>query len=96
MFLLTLISGTVSQAQDKLSTPERVSNIRLTAIDQTSLEILYDLSASSPGDSIYFEVTGRNSGVLAFNPGFIEGDFGRHVRAGLNKRIVWTCNCQRL
>ena len=87
--LLLTTAGRSARAQTKPTPPERVSNIRLTALNQTSLEILYDLSASLPGDSIYFEITGRKSGSLTFNPGFIEGDFGRHVTAGPNRRILW-------
>lgn len=89
LFLLTMGGIVPGKAQDKPATGDRVTNVRLTSVNQTSLEILYDLAVSNPGDSVYFEVTGRKSGSLSFSPGFIEGDFGRHVRAGPNRRIVW-------
>ena len=82
-------SRPVAQAQSQPALPNRVSNVRLTALNQTSLEIRYDLATTLPGDSVYFEVVGRKSGSLTFNPGFIEGDFGRHVTAGPDKRILW-------
>lgn len=87
--LLTFSGLQLGWAQPVLVANERITNIRLSAVNQTSLEILYDLAASNPGDSIFFEVTGRKSGVFPYNPGFVEGDFGLHVQAGPNRRIVW-------
>lgn len=89
LFLLMVSELPPGWAQNSPIPAGRVTNIRLSAVNQTSLEILYDLAVSEPGDSVYFEVTGRKSGLLRFSPGFVEGDFGRHVRAGLNRRIVW-------
>ncbi len=89
VWLLLTAPGQQARAQAQTAPAERIANVRLTALNQTSLEILYDLSVSLPGDSIHFEVIGRKRGSLTFNSGFIEGDFGRHVSAGPNKRILW-------
>lgn len=89
LLLLTVVGGLRGWAQHKPAADERVTNIRLSSVNQTSLEILYDLAVSNPGDSVYFAVTGRKSGPLVYSPGFVEGDFGRHVVAGTNRRIVW-------
>jgi len=81
LFLLLFVSAFVSPAQSL------INDIRIRLLDASRLEILYNLTG--PADSVWFEAEARFGGQLNPDPAFLYGDFGRNVRPGPNRRIVW-------
>jgi hypothetical protein len=81
LFLLLLGSSPCVQAQ--------VSNVRMRAIDQQSIEVLYDLRNSVPTDSVYVRLQRRDGKLLAPDLRSISGDHGTNQTDGRDQRIVW-------
>ncbi|MEZ0482990.1 hypothetical protein [Fibrella aquatica] len=67
----------------------RVSNVRMRAIDQQSVEVFYDLRNSTPTDSIYVRLQRRNGSFIAPELGSVSGDLGTNRIDGREQRIVW-------
>ncbi|MFD2573817.1 hypothetical protein ACFSUS_24485 [Spirosoma soli] len=68
---------------------ERVRNVRIRVLDQSQLEIRFDLINARPGDSVYLAVRSRLRGVLRISPEFVRGDIGKRITAGSDRRIIW-------
>lgn len=68
---------------------ERVRHVRVRVVDSSQLEIRYDLINTRPGDSIYLEVRSRLRGNLRILPNFVQGDVGKRITAGSERRIIW-------
>ncbi|GAB3942777.1 hypothetical protein GCM10028805_07910 [Spirosoma harenae] len=68
---------------------ERVRNVRIRVVDAERLEILYDLTNSQSGDSVYVTMRSRLRGPLRILPEFVRGDIGMNVTSGTDRRIVW-------
>ena len=66
-----------------------VTNIRINVIEESSVEILYDITGNQPADSVYFRLRSQINGVLNPAPQYISGDWGQDVSPGTNRRIVW-------
>lgn len=81
LFLLLFVSDLVSSAQSL------INDVRIQLLDPSRLEILYNLTG--PADSVWFEAEARFGGQLNPNLAFLYGDFGRTVRPGPNRRIIW-------
>ncbi len=82
-FVLSALLSLSGQAQ------ERVRNVRLRVIDQSQLDVRYDLLNARPGDSVYLEVRSRLRGLLRISPEFVRGDIGKRIVAGSDRRIIW-------
>lgn len=67
----------------------RVSNVRMRAIDQQAIEIVYDLRNSQPTDSVYVRLQRRSGKLFAPVINSISGDLGTNRIDGRNQRIVW-------
>ncbi|MEZ0542991.1 hypothetical protein [Fibrella arboris] len=67
----------------------RVSNVRMRAIDQQSIEVFYDLRNSVPTDSIYVRLQRRDGKLLAPELNSVSGDLGTNRVDGRDQRIVW-------
>ncbi|WP_266367931.1 hypothetical protein [Tellurirhabdus rosea] len=67
----------------------RISNVRVQASGETSLEILYDAAGLVAADSVWFEVKSRTGRSLQPGRAFITGDVGLDVADGPNRRILW-------
>ncbi|WP_234734982.1 hypothetical protein [Tellurirhabdus bombi] len=83
LFLSLLLLQSSSWAQ------VQVSNVRVQPIDDTSLEILYDITGASPTDSVYFAVKQRNGSILYPRRKAVSGDYGKGITDGTNRRIRW-------
>lgn len=83
LFFISLLVALPGQAQ------ERVRNVRVRVVDSSQLEIRYDLINARPGDSIYLQVRSRLRGTLRILPDFVQGDVGRRIPAGSERRVVW-------
>ncbi|GAB3262817.1 hypothetical protein GCM10027347_28790 [Larkinella harenae] len=66
-----------------------VTNIRLQVIDESALEILYDLAGNQPSDSVYIRIRSQTNGILSPAAQYISGEWGQDVQPGSNRRIVW-------
>lgn len=66
-----------------------VTNIRVNTIDESAVEILYDIAGNQPTDSVYIRIRSQSSGLLNPIARFISGDWGQDVQPGANRRIVW-------
>ena len=67
----------------------RVSNVRMRAIDQQSIEVFYDLRNSTSTDSVYVRLQRRNGTLVAPNLGSVSGDLGMNRIDKRDQRIVW-------
>ena len=66
-----------------------VTNIRINTIEESTVEILYDITGNQPADSVYIRIRSQTNGLLNPAPQFISGDWGQEVQPGTNRRIVW-------
>jgi hypothetical protein len=66
-----------------------VNNIRINVIDESVVEILYDLTGNQPADSVYIRIRSQTNGLLNPAAQYISGDWGQDVQAGTNRRILW-------
>lgn len=66
-----------------------VTNIRINTIDESSVEILYDLTGTQPADSVYLRIRSQTNGLLNPAAQYISGDWGLDVSPGTNRRIIW-------
>ena len=66
-----------------------VTNIRINVLEESSVEILYDITGNQPTDSVYIRLRSQVNGVLNPAPQYISGDWGQDVAPGVNRRIVW-------
>ncbi|GAB3315793.1 hypothetical protein GCM10027299_05230 [Larkinella ripae] len=66
-----------------------VTNIRISTITDSSVEILYDLAGNQPADSVYLRIRSQTNGLLNPAAQYISGDWGQDVQPGPNRRIVW-------
>ncbi|RYF70634.1 MAG: hypothetical protein EOO39_15340, partial [Cytophagaceae bacterium] len=83
LFLLLVSASLTGTAQG------RVSNVRMRAIDQQSIEVFYDLRNSMPTDSIYVRLQRRDGKLVAPDLGSVSGDLGTNRIDGRDQRIVW-------
>ena len=67
----------------------RVSNVRMRAIDQQSIEVFYDLRNSTSTDSIYVRLQRRNGTLIAPDLRSVSGDLGMNRIDKRDQRIVW-------
>lgn len=67
---------------------QTIDNVRIRPLNGSYIEILYDLSGSKPGDSVYIQVETRRTSLYV-SAKYLTGDVGRNVTAGKNRRIVW-------
>ncbi|MEO6282952.1 MAG: hypothetical protein ABIN80_13605 [Dyadobacter sp.] len=66
----------------------RVSNVRFDLNSKSkSIEIKYDVSEIKDADSVYIQVNAVRRGAIT--PRSMTGDFGKNIRSGKNKKIVW-------
>lgn len=68
---------------------DRIRNVRIRVLDSARIEIRYDLPIARPGDSVYFQIRSRLRGPLLVLPDFVQGDVGKRILAGSDRRIVW-------
>ncbi|GAB3908393.1 hypothetical protein GCM10028803_43930 [Larkinella knui] len=66
-----------------------VTNVRLNVINESAVEILYDITGNQPADSVYIRIRSQTNGLLNPAPQHISGDWGQDVQPGPNRRIVW-------
>ncbi|GAB3917147.1 hypothetical protein [Larkinella terrae] len=66
-----------------------VTNIRINTIDESAVEILYDLAGNQPADSVYLRIRSQSNGLLNPAAQYISGDWGQDVQPGTNRRIIW-------
>ncbi|MFD1144434.1 hypothetical protein ACFQ4C_25125 [Larkinella insperata] len=66
-----------------------ITNIRINAIDESAVEILYDLTGNQPADSLYLRIRSQTNGLLNPAAQYLSGDWGQDVAPGPNRRIVW-------
>ncbi|WP_128544881.1 hypothetical protein [Larkinella soli] len=66
-----------------------VKNIRLSVVNDSSLEILYDIEGNQPTDSVYVRIRSQTNGLLNPSAQYLSGDLGLNVRTGPGRRIVW-------
>lgn len=83
LFLFLLSVSRAGNAQG------RVSNVRMRAIDQQSIEIFYDLRNSVPTDSIYVRLQRRDGKLIAPDSRSVNGNLGTNRIDGRDQRIVW-------
>ena len=83
LFLLAMASSFGGNAQG------RISNVRMRAIDQQSIEVLYELRNSVPTDSVYVRLQRRNGTLIAPDQRSVSGDLGTNRTDGPDHRIVW-------
>lgn len=83
LFLLLLTVSLAGNAQG------RVSNVRMRAIDQQSIEVFYDLRNSIPTDSVYVRLQRRDGKLVAPDLKSVSGDLGTNRVDGRDRRIVW-------
>lgn len=67
----------------------RVSNVRMRALNQQSIEVLYDLRNSQPTDSVYMRLQRRNGKLIVPSRAYVSGDTGLRQTDGRDRRIVW-------
>jgi hypothetical protein len=67
----------------------RVSNVRLRALNQQAIEVLYDLRNSQPTDSVYLRIQRRNGKLIVPSKAYVSGDTGLNQRDGRDRRMVW-------
>ncbi|MFC5411189.1 hypothetical protein ACFPMF_17845 [Larkinella bovis] len=66
-----------------------VTNIRINVIDESAIEVLYDLTGNQPADSVYLRIRSQTNGLLNPTAQYLSGDWGQDVQPGTNRRIVW-------
>ncbi|RAK03017.1 hypothetical protein LX87_01139 [Larkinella arboricola] len=66
-----------------------VTNIRINVIDESAVEILYDLTGTQPADSLYLRIRSQSNGLLNPAAQYLSGDWGQDVAPGTNRRILW-------
>lgn len=67
----------------------RVSNVRMRAADQQSIEIYYDLKNAQPNDSIYVRLQRRSGILVKPNAPNVSGAVGQNQADGRDKKVVW-------
>lgn len=67
----------------------RVSNVRMRAANQQSIEIYYDLKNARPSDSIYVRLQRRSGILVKPNEANVSGAIGQNQTDGRDKKVVW-------
>ncbi|MBO0933511.1 hypothetical protein [Fibrella aquatilis] len=74
----------------------RVSNVRMRAPDQQSVEIYYDLKNAQPSDSVYVRLQRRSGILVKPNAANVSGAIGQNQTDGRDKKVVWNLRENKL
>ncbi|MBO0935014.1 hypothetical protein J2I47_00505 [Fibrella sp. HMF5335] len=74
----------------------RVSNVRMRAANQQSIDIYYDLKNAQPSDSIYVRLQRRSGILVRPNAANVSGAIGQNQTDGRDKKVVWNLRENKL